>query len=166
MFPVTRRSEFRLTGRIVFVCLVLFFATIAVVNAIMIRAATVTFGGVETANAYQAGLAFNRAHAAAVAQDGRHWNVAAELARRPDGTATLAVTLQEADGIPVSGVAIDARLAHPADARRDRSIALRERAPGRFEGIADVPPGQWDLLLDVVRGGEELFRSKSRVVLR
>ena len=57
MFPVTRRSEFRLTGRIVFVCLVLFFATIAAVNAIMIRAATVTFGGVETANAYQAGLA-------------------------------------------------------------------------------------------------------------
>src|SRR5262249_34298766 len=101
MFPVTR--EFRLTGRIVFVCLVLFFATIAAVNAIMIRAATVTFGGVETANAYQAGLAFNRAHAAAVAQDGRHWNVAANLTRGADGTATLVVSLHDGAGKPVSG---------------------------------------------------------------
>jgi hypothetical protein len=29
-----------------------------------------------------------------------------------------------------------------------------------------VPAGQWDLLIDVSRHGEELFRSKSRVVLR
>ncbi len=166
MSLVTRPSEFRLTGRIVFVSLVLFFATVAAVNAVMIRAATMTFGGVETANAYQAGLAFNRAHAAAVAQDGRRWSVAAEISRGADGAAALAVSLRDAGGIPVSGVVVDARLAHPADARRDRPIALHERAPGRFEGIADVPPGQWDLLLDVVRGGEELFRSKSRIVLR
>ena len=165
MFPVTRRSEFRLTGRIVFVCLVLFFATIAAVNAIMIRAATITFGGVETANAYQAGLAFNRAHAAAVAQDGRHWNVAANLTRGADGTATLVVSLHDGAGTPVSGVAVDARLAHPADARRDQVIALRELTPGSFAGGAGAAPGQWDLLLDVSRAGEELFRSKSRLVL-
>lgn len=166
MFSVTPRSEFKLTGRTVFVSLVLFFAAIVAVNAVMIRAATMTFGGVETKNAYQAGLAFNRAHAAALAQDARHWNVAAELTRGVDGTAALAVSLRDADGVPVSGVAVDARLAHPADARRDRWIALRERVPGRFEGSADVPPGQWDLLLDVVRGDEELFRSKSRIALR
>ena len=166
MFSVTRRSEFRLTGRIVFVSLVLFFATVAAVNAVMIRAAIMTFGGVETANAYQAGLAFNHAHAAALAQDGRHWSVAAEITRGADGTAALAVSLRDADGISVSGVTVDARLAHPADAQRDRPIALRECAPGRFEGIAGVPPGQWDLLLDVVRGDEELFRSKSRIALR
>lgn len=166
MSLVTRPSEFRLTGRIVLVSLVLFFATVAAVNAVMIRAATMTFGGLETANPYQAGLAFNRAHAAALAQDARHWNVAAEFTRDADGSAALAVSLRDAGGVPLAGVAVDARLAHPADARRDRSIALHERGPGRFEGIADVPPGQWDLLLDVVRGGEELFRSKSRVVLR
>jgi nitrogen fixation protein FixH len=159
-------SAFRLTGRMVFVGLVLFFATIAAVNAVMIRAATLTFGGVETENAYQAGLAFNRAHAAAVAQDGRHWSVAAELTRGSDNSAMLVVSLLDGAGAPVSGVAVDARVAHPADARRDRRIALREKSPGTFQGSADVSHGQWDLLLDVARAGEHLFRSKSRVVLR
>jgi nitrogen fixation protein FixH len=56
-------------------------------------------------------------------------------------------------------------LAHPADARRDQVIALRELTPGSFAGSASAAPGQWDLLLDVSRAGEELFRSKSRLVL-
>jgi nitrogen fixation protein FixH len=166
MQQTTHPSGFRLTGRMVFAGLVLFFATIAAVNAVMIRAATQTFGGVETENAYQAGLAFNRAHAAAVAQDGRHWSVAAELTRGSDTSATLVVSLHDGAGAPVSGVAAEARLAHPADARRDQRIALRERAPGTFEGSADVPPGQWDLLLEFSRADEPQFRSKSRVVLR
>jgi len=81
-----RRSGFVLTGRMVLVCLVLFFATVVGVNAVMIRAATSTFGGVETENAYQAGLAFNREHAAAMAQDGRNWNVTAAVTRPPGET--------------------------------------------------------------------------------
>lgn len=166
MQSVTQSSGFKLTGRMVFAALVLFFATVAAVNAVMIRAATMTFGGVETQNAYQAGLAFNRAHAAAVAQDGRHWSAAAEITRSSGDGAQLVVSLRDGAGAQVSGVAVEARLAHPADARRDRHITLRERAPGTFEGSADVPPGQWDLLLDVSRAEEELFRSKSRIVLR
>ena len=62
------RSDFRLTGRMVLACLVAFFAIVFGVNAIMIRAAMSTFGGVETQNAYQAGLAFNHQQADALAQ--------------------------------------------------------------------------------------------------
>jgi nitrogen fixation protein FixH len=160
-----RRSGFTVTGRLVLTGLILFFAVVAGMNVVLIRAATTTFGGVETANAYQAGLAFNRDHAAAIAQDGRHWTVAADLTRR-SSEAVLSVGLRDGAGLPVTAVAVGARLAHPADARRDHRIELRERAPGQFEGTADVPPGQWDLLIDVTRGGQDLFRSKSRVVLR
>ena len=41
-------------------------------NVVMIRAAISTFGGVETAKPYQAGLAFKREIAAARAQEARH----------------------------------------------------------------------------------------------
>src|SRR5262249_60434903 len=110
MSLVTRPSEFRLTGRIVLVSLVLFFATVAAVNAVMIRAATMTFGGVETVNAYQAGLAFNRAHAAALAQDARDWKVVAELTRTADGTAALAGSLPDAGGVPGPGAVFGGQL--------------------------------------------------------
>ena len=53
----------------VLICLVAFFAVVAGVNGIMIRAAVSTFGGVETGNAYQAGLAFAQEIAAVEAQD-------------------------------------------------------------------------------------------------
>jgi nitrogen fixation protein FixH len=159
-------SEFRLTGRMVLIGLVGFFAIVVGVNAIMIRAATSTFGGVETANAYQAGLAFNRQQADALAQDALHWNVTADLMRRADGAAVLVVSVRDNAGTRLTALDVDARLLHPADARRDHHVTLREPAAGRFEGSEPVPPGLWDLVIDISRGGAELFRSKSRIVLR
>src|SRR5437588_13118204 len=72
-----------LTGRTVLVCLIGFFGTVALANAILIRAAVSTFGGVETSSSYQAGLAFARNAAAARAQDDLHWQVKADV--RPSG---------------------------------------------------------------------------------
>ncbi|HKN09769.1 MAG TPA: FixH family protein, partial [Pseudomonadota bacterium] len=65
----TRRNPRELTGRTVLICLVLFFALVAGVNAVMIKAAVTTFGGVESENSYQAGLAFAQQIAAARSQD-------------------------------------------------------------------------------------------------
>ena len=45
----TSAARRELTGRMVLICLVAFFAIVAGVNAVMIRAAVSTFGGVETA---------------------------------------------------------------------------------------------------------------------
>jgi nitrogen fixation protein FixH len=158
--------DFRLTGRMVLIGLVAFFAIVVGVNAIMIRAATSTFGGVETANAYQAGLAFNRQQAGALAQDALHWNVTADLTRRADGAAALVVNVRDNTGVPLAALDVDARLLHPADARRDHHVSLRELTAGRFEGSEPVPAGLWDLVIDISRRGAELFRSKSRIVLR
>ena len=60
---------------------------LAASNAIMIRAAITTFGGVETGSAYQAGLAFKHETAAAQAQD------AAALAGEGDGAPSDGRTL-------------------------------------------------------------------------
>ncbi|MPZ59186.1 MAG: hypothetical protein GEU91_22405 [Rhizobiales bacterium] len=80
--------------------------------------------------------------------------------------AMLSVTVRDHAGVPPAGTKLIARLVHPADARRDQPIAVREFAAGVFSGTVNADPGQWDLLIDVVRVGERLFRSKSRLTLR
>jgi nitrogen fixation protein FixH len=155
-----------LTGRIVLFCFLGFFGVVFAMNAVLIRAATTTFGGVEAKNAYSAGLAFNREIAAARSQETRHWTVEAKLAPVRRGDASLSVTVRDRNGAPPPALSLVARLAHPADTRRDRRIAMQQTAPGTFRGSIEADPGQWDLLIEFSRGDERLFRSKSRLVLR
>ncbi len=69
-----RRDKPReLTGRHVLMWLVAFFGFIFVVNAVMIRAATSTFGGVETRSSYKAGLMFKSELERAERQHDLHW---------------------------------------------------------------------------------------------
>ena len=51
----------------------------------------------------------------------------------------------------------------PTDRRLDRSVVLAEDAAGRFHGDADVAAGQWDLVIELTRHGEQMFRSRNRV---
>jgi nitrogen fixation protein FixH len=43
---------------------------------------------------------------------------------------------------------------------------MQATAPGRFSGVVTPSPGQWDLVIELSRDGERLFRSKERVILR
>jgi nitrogen fixation protein FixH len=88
-----------------------FFLTVAAVNAVMITFAVKTFGGVETENAYKAGLAFNRSIAKAEAQDARHWRV--DIVRVPQREADFTVTVRDGAGRPISGLTLAATLVHP-----------------------------------------------------
>ena len=163
--PVGGRGARQVTGRMVLACLVAFFAVIAAVNAVMIRAAVSTFGGVETESSYKAGLAFARDIAAAQAQDARHWQVRANVTPLPDGTISLELSVRDASGQPVSGLDAAVQLNHPTDRRLDRSVFMHEIAPGRFRGVTAVDAGNRDLVIDLTRGAEHLFRSKNRLVL-
>jgi nitrogen fixation protein FixH len=149
----------------VLLCLVAFFAVVAGVNAVMIRLAVSTFGGVETGNAYQAGLAFSKEIAAAHAQDALHWQVKAHVSA--DGAGTLVeIVVRDPDGRPVAGLEASARLAHPADKRSDHVVAMHETEAGTFRGRADRIAGQWDLVFELSRGEARVFRSRNRVFLR
>ena len=67
--------------------LLAFFATVAAANAMLVHYAVTTFGGVETDNAYAAGLKFQQDIQAAAAQEAAGWRVATELGRL-DGAET------------------------------------------------------------------------------
>lgn len=161
---MSRIRRFEVTGRLVLFVFVGFFVVVAAVNAIMITAAVTTFGGVETQNAYKAGLAFNSDIAAARAQDARHWQV--EVKRiAPEGSDFI-ITVRDASGRPVAGLDLDASLIHPTDRRRDGSFAIVSAGAGVFRAQATASAGQWDLVIVLRGSGEQLFRSRSRVVLK
>jgi len=153
------------TGRMVLICFVAFFAVVAGVNAIMIRAAVSTFGGVDTENAYQAGLAFGREVAAAEAQDALHWDVRAKVSAGAAAT-EIEVLAIDAGGTALTGLAASARLMHPTDKRADHTVALSAAGPGRFVGSTDAMAGQWELVLELSRDGTRMFRSRNRVFMR
>ncbi len=156
--------ERQLTGRMVLVMLVGFFGTVIAVNLVLVREAISTFGGVDTPSSYQAGLNFKAEAAAAAAQDALHWRVDARLATAADGR-RVTVTAADATGTPLTHLAISARFGHPADERRDRSVALEETAPGVYTGMAAVDAGQWILDLTIARGGVRAFHSVNRIMV-
>jgi nitrogen fixation protein FixH len=161
---VTPKAPRELTGRAVLLCFIGFFAVVAAVNAIMIRAAVTTFAGTETASAYKAGLAYKQEEAAASAQDALSWVVDGRIVRTPSGEAVLTVSVKDRNQTPVYG--IDARLAHPLNARLDHDIALNRVADGSFRGASEAAAGQWTLTLEVMRDGARVYRTKSRMVLK
>jgi nitrogen fixation protein FixH len=159
----SRRNE--LTGRTVLVCLLSFFALVAGVNALMIRAAVSTFGGIETENAYQAGLAFSEQIAAARAQDALHWRVEAKVSPS-EGASLIELTVHDEGNRPAAGLQAGGRLAHPTDRRADRALSFGERAPGTYRARTDAVHGQWILEIELSRAGEPPFRSRNRVFVR
>lgn len=153
-----------LSGRTVLLCLIAFFAVISLANGIMIRAAVTTFGGVETASAYQAGLAYAREAGAAHAQDALNWQVKAQV-RPSAGVTRVEVDVRDAAGAAIASLQASARLERPTDRRADQEVALHEDGAGRFRGTAGPLAGQWDLVIELSRGDTRVFRSRNRVVL-
>jgi nitrogen fixation protein FixH len=147
-------------------CLVAFFAVVAAVNAIMMTAAISTFSGVETANSYEAGVTFARDEAAAVAQEGRHWRVTAALKPAAGAPTLIELSAKDASDRPLAGLEASITLIHPNDRRRDHSVTMQADGPGRFRGAIAPIAGQWDFVIELSRGGERLFRSKERIILR
>jgi nitrogen fixation protein FixH len=155
----------RLTGWLVLVYLLTFFGVVTGVNGVMIYEALSTMRGVDTESAYQAGRMFEQDIAMLKAQDARHWQVDVKLTPAPNGTRVELVARDEA-GHVLTGMAALASFERPTDRGLDRGIALTEDSPGQFYGKTELIPGQWDLVIEISRQGQQLFRSRNRVVLK
>jgi len=164
--PRRRKAPRELTGRKVLAMILAFFGVIIAVNGYMAHEAISTFTGVDTDSAYQAGRRFGGEVAKAEAQDARHWRVEANVARAGDGNVALDVSARDAANAPLRGMTATASFERPTDRRLDRTVVVREDAPGHFRGSADVSAGQWDLIIELSRAGERVFRSKNRIIIR
>jgi len=166
MQAATQKKVRVLTGRAVLIWLLAFFGVVFAINAVLVQAAISTFGGVETLSSYKAGLQFEQDANLAQRQDARHWQIGGTLTRDRAGEAVLDVTARDAQGAPLRGLTADARLAHPADDRLDHAIEIGAVGDGVFHGATAAQAGQWELIIDLYRGKERVFRSRSRVTLR
>jgi len=162
----SHRRPRQITGWTVFTLLIAFFAVIIAVNAFMAHEALSTFRGVDTDSAYRAGQRFEHEVSMAKAQDAEHWQVDVKVTPAGDSMASLDIAARDASGGPLSGLTATAVFARPTDRLLDRSAVVNEDAPGHFHGSAILAIGQWDLVLELSRQGERLFRSKNRVIIK
>ncbi len=163
---VTRQKNRELTGKHVLLWFLGFFTLIFAVNGVLVKAATSTFGGVETSSSYKAGLMFKQDIAAAEQQDALHWRIDGKIARNAGGAAILDISVRDDAGTPLTGLSVTAQLAHPADGRLDHLVTLVRTGPGQFHGETQANAGQWELIIDLYRDDVRMFRSRSRVTLR
>ena len=163
--PIAPRRPFALTGGMVATMLILFFGVVVSVNATILTMALRTMPGVETRSAYEDSQRFNEEIARQHERDSRGWVATTTLARQGEGAA-LSVTLADRNGGPLAGLAASARLRHPATAARDHDLSLSESRPGRYEAsFGTIEAGSWILELQVKRGEDVVFVSRSRITL-
>jgi nitrogen fixation protein FixH len=161
------RSTSPLSGRTVLIFLLAFFAMVFGANLVMIKVAIDTLPGTDVDSAYKASLAYNREIHAAQEQAARRWSVVGHIDRSAGGEAAIKVEARDAGAAPLTGLGFSALLSRPTDKRADRLVGLSEGEPGTYRGRAsDVAPGQWDLVIEADRGGERLFLSRNRVILK
>jgi nitrogen fixation protein FixH len=164
MIARARERPFEVTGRFVLACFVGFFLAVAAVNAVMIRFAVTTFGGVETDSSYKAGLAFKAETAASIAQAARGWKVDVRI-EPAGGSVAVNVAVRDAAGLAVPNLAADVSLAHPADRRRDVAMSVSEQSAGVFRATAAGAAGRRTLVIELARNGERVFRSVERIAV-
>lgn len=158
--------ERRLTGRAVFFGFVAFFAVVFTVNAIMLSVALDTMPGLTTDSSYRASQRFNRDLADARLRDARAWKVEAGVDRDAGGVGAVSVTVREPQGTPVERITVKAQVQHAARRALDRSFDLTRSGPGLYTGTAEgLVAGAHDLVIEVARDGETLYRSRNRVML-
>jgi nitrogen fixation protein FixH len=154
-----------LTGRRVLLMLLGFFGCIAIANFALVHYALSTFRGEVEDHPYEAGIAFNQEIATAQAQEQLHWNVSGVVSRVDAERLKLEIVAHEAQGEAIGGLAFSARLQAPADKAKDRSMDLTEIAPGVYRGITLASGGAWDLIIEAMRDGKRIYRSKSRITV-
>jgi nitrogen fixation protein FixH len=139
-----------ISGRHVLAAMLAFFGVIIVADATMIYKAVSTFGGVDNANAYRDGLAYNARIESEMRQTALGWHEAVEFLSDP---ARLRVSLRDKGGRPPANVRIEATLGRPATITSDTQVHLAEVSPGVFEAAVGerIEPGTWIATARVLR---------------
>lgn len=166
--PAAPRAEFRLNGKHVLAIAVTFFGIVASVNGFMMRQAFQTMPGLDARNGYDPSQRFNKDQEAARERFERGWTSAATLLPAQEGY-QLSVQLLDKTQRPLSTLALEVRLAHPADRRRDLTATLTETAPGTYTAhLPAARAGAWDLTIEARRPGdtELLYTSHARTLLK
>jgi nitrogen fixation protein FixH len=162
--PRTPRRGLR--GAHVLVVFLGFFATIFLVNGVLIYEALSSFGGLETADAYRKGLAYTARIAEDAAQAQRGWRDS--LAYVP-GTQRVRVEVTDAAGGGVTGLVLAGEIGRPATDRFDRKLDVAPAGPGVYEAeAAGLEPGWWTVDIEGRRAAasDVVYAARERLWIR
>lgn len=133
---------------------VAFFATVVAANGALVVLAYHSWTGLETEDAYEKGLAFNRTLEAVRAGEALGWRVEVSFADAGPGRGRLAVLLAERDGRALTGATVAARFVRPTQAGHDKEVMLAEVGDGTYAREVELPlPGRWELRLEAEHRG-------------
>ncbi|MDF1721049.1 MAG: FixH family protein [Minwuia sp.] len=146
------------TGRHMLLSMIAFFGVIIAVNMLLMVMALTTDNGLVVKNSYVASQDFNRKLADARAQAALNWTV--DIAHA-DATTTL--TYRDADGQPLTGLHVRARIGRPVTDRDDRQVTLYEGAAGTYSFAGLLPTGIWSIDAIAVDAEGRQFRQIFRI---
>jgi nitrogen fixation protein FixH len=154
-----------LRGRHVLGAFLGFFATVLIVNGIMIYWAVSTHSGLVANEPYRKGLHYNERIASGERQARLGWSDTVAVSR--DGR--MRVLLTEADGRAVRGMKITGLLGRPSTNRHDITLTLVESSPGQYEArTAALAEGNWLLSLEARAhdAADPIYRTRRRLWLK
>lgn len=156
----------RITGRMVLIAMVAFFAVVIAVNGVFLYLALDSFPGLETEDSYRKGLAHDERLAAEQAQRALGWRP--QVSWRATGAARgrFELRLTGADGQPLTGRGVRLSLRRPVHAGDDLMVPLAENAPGHYLADITLPgPGNWEAVVTIARPGAPDYRHRQRIIV-
>ena len=163
--PMSIKPEKVLTGRRVLTYFVLFICTFVTANMFLVYFAKTTFRGLDAKNSYEAGLVFDREIDAVRAQDKLNWKFDVAATRQGD-VSFFTVNALNDKAAPIEDLKIQGLVAHPADSRRDVTVAFEHVGKGQYRGSLPLTVGLWDLIIDASQGDKKMYRSKNRITVK
>ena len=142
------------TGRHMAMILVAFFGVVIVVNLIMARYASSTFGGIVVENSYVASQEFNKWLDEAETEKALGWTAKLE---RADGD-KLSITRA---GAPAD-TTVSAVARHPLGHAPDRELTFSSDSQGHYLSREELPKGRW-IVRVAARSGKATWRAEENV---
>ncbi len=140
---------------------VAFFGVVLVVNVTLLVAALHTWTGLETTDAYERGLAYNRALAAAAKQEALGWQVTFNFTREADRRGLIEVGLEDRFGNFLQKAEVTARFVRPTQEGYDRTVTVEHQYGARYSAEVELPlAGQWEVRLSAAEGGQQYQLAK------
>lgn len=141
------------------------FTVVVAANGIMIAFAFTSWTGLETRDAYEKGVDYNRTLEAARAQEALGWQVESQVVSTGGQGVRIEVNLRNRRGDAVAPEQVRVRLIRPTHSGHDMTMTLAKRGAGRYGGNLVLPlRGQWDLLVLAEHPGG-VFQARKRVVV-
>lgn len=146
-----------LTGPMVLLMLLAFFAVVIGVNVLMTTLAVESFDGLDQQDAYRKGRDYNQVLAAQRSERALGWStrIAPRIVDPARKTVTLTLSVTGPRGGAVQALAIEGMLKRPTNAALDTPIRFAPLGSGLYRAQVTLPAwGRWALAVNAQEGRE------------